>query len=232
MTECINPTEIQEGDWLAYAEGEANPAVQDHVQRCAYCAERAAVYSRLDQWLLAGLYRTSCLAPDTLARWQLHLLPADEELSVAAHVRTCPHCASELEELAAVDDDLRSALLDRLRGVSRWLEATLVTAAPRPVGLRGGPVPQRRYRAGDLDIFVGSQIESVGRRLIGRLRPPANQRAGAVGVEVWLVQGGQALDSRFTDDLGHFVFPAVAPGQYDLGFDWQGQAVLIRGVEV
>jgi len=232
MTECINPTEIQEGDLLAYAEGETSLAVQDHVQHCAHCAERVAVYSRLDRWLLAGLYRTSCPAPDTLAQWQLHLLPADEELQLAAHVRACPHCAHELEELVAVDDDLRSALLDRLRGVSRWLEATLVTAAPRPVGLRGVSAPQRRYRAGDLDVFVGSQMGAGGQRLIGRLRPPADQRAGAVGVEVWLVHKGRALGSRFTDDLGHFVFPAVAPGQYDLGFDWQGQAVLIRGVEV
>jgi hypothetical protein len=232
MTDCINPTEIQEGDLLAYAEGEASPAVQDHVQRCAHCAERAAVYSRLDQWLLAESYRTSCPTPDTLARWQLHLLPADEELSVAAHVRACPHCTHELEELAVVDNDLRSALLDLLPGVSRWLEATLVTAPPRPAGQRGVSAPQQRYRAGDLDVFVGSQMEAGGRRLIGRLRPLADQRVDAVGVEVWLVQGGQALGSRFTDDLGHFVFPTVAPGQYDLGFDWQGQAVLIRGVEV
>ena len=232
MAECINPTEIQEGDLLAYTEGEASSAVQDHVQRCVHCAERAAAYGRLDRWLLAGLYRVSCPAPDILAQWQLHLLPAGEELRVAAHVRACPPCTHELEDLAAVDDDLLSLLLDRLRGVSHWLEATLVTAAPRPVGLRGVPTPQWRYRAGDLEVFVGSQMGSGGRRLIGRLRPPADQRARAVGVEVWLLQGGRALGSRSTDDLGHFVFPAVAPGQYDLGFGWQGQAVLVRGVEV
>ncbi len=232
MAECVNPTEIQEGDVLAYVAGQAGADVQDHVRRCAYCAERAAVYGRLDRWLLAGLYRASCPSPGVLARWQFHLLPAGEELRVAVHVRACPHCARELEELAAADDDLLSVLLERLRGVSRWLEATLVTAAPRPVGLRGVHAPQRRYRAGDLEVFVGPQIGAGGRRLMGRLRPPAHRRAQAAGVEVWLIQEGQVLDSRSTDDRGYFVFPALAPGQYDLGLGWQGQAVLIRRVEV
>lgn len=232
MTECINPTEIQEGDLLAYAEAQADAEGQDHVRRCAHCAERAVVYSHLDQWLQAGLYRAVCPSPDVLARWQLCLLPADEELPVAAHVRICPHCTRELKELAAADDDLLSVLLERLRGVGRWVEATLVTAAPQPVGLRGVPAPQRRYRAGALEVFVGSQMGRGSRRLMGRLWPSADRRAQVAGVEVWLVQGGQILSSCSTDDRGHFVFPTVAPGRYDLGLGWQGGAVLIRGVEV
>ncbi len=232
MAECINPTDIQEEDLLALAEGQADAKVKDHVRRCACCAQRVAAYRRLDRWLRAELHRASCPSSDTLARWQLRLLPADQELQVAAHVRACPHCTRELEELAAVDDDLLSLLLERLRGVSRWLEATLVATAARPAGLRGVSAPQQRYRAGDLEIFVGSQVVAQGRRLRGRLRPPADERTKAEGVEVWLVKEGQALDSRSTDERGYFSFPAVAPGRYDLGFGWQGQAVLVRGVEV
>lgn len=232
MTECINPSEIQEGDLLAYAEGQASAGVQDHVRRCAYCAERAALYERLDRRLRSGLYRTSCPPSDVLARWQLHLLPTDEELQVAAHVRACSHCTRELGELAAVDDDLLSVLLERMRGVSRWMEATLVTTAPRPVGLRGVAAPQRRYQVGDLDIFVGSQMRLEGRRLMGRLRPLTGEEARVTGVEVWLAQEGRVLQSSLTDDRGHFVFSDISPGQYDLGFAWQGEAILIRDVEV
>ena len=232
MTECINPSEIQEGDLLAYAEGQVGAEVQDHVQRCAYCAERTALFERIDQRLRAGLYRTSCPPSDVLTRWQFRLLPVGEELQVAAHVRTCPHCTRELEELAAVDDDLLSVLLEPLRGVSRWLEATLVATAPRPVGLRGVAVPQRRYRAGDLDVFVGSQMRPEGRRLMGRLRSSAEEETQVAGVKVWLAQEGQVLESCHTDDRGHFAFTDIPPGQYDLGFAWQGEAVLIRGVEV
>jgi hypothetical protein len=233
MTECINPTEVREGDLLAYAEGQASAEVQDHVRRCTYCAERAVLYERLDWHLRTGLYRTSCPPSDVLARWQLHLLPTDEELQVAAHVRACPHCAGELRELAAMDDDLLSVLLERLQGVSRWLEATLVATAPRLVGLRGVAAPQRRYQVGDLDIFVGSQMRPEGRRLMGRLRASsAEVETQVAAVKVWLVQEGQVLDSQSTDDRGHFVFSDVSTGRYDLGFAWQGEAVLIRDVAV
>jgi hypothetical protein len=232
MTECINPTEIQEGDLLAYAEGQASAEVQDHVRRCTHCAERAALYERLDLRLRTGLYRTSCPPSDVLARWQIHLLPTDEELQVAAHVRACPHCIRELKELAAVDDDLPSILLERLQGVSRWLEATLVATPHRPLELRGVAVPQRRYQAGDLDIFIGSQMRPEGRRLMGRLRFFTERKTQVTGVEVWLLREGRALESSLTGDRGHFVFTDIPPGQYDLGFAWQGEAILIRDVEV
>jgi len=233
MIACINPTEIQEGDLLDYATGQASAAVQAHVRRCAHCAAQAAALGDLDHWLLAGLYRASCPAPDALARWQFHLLPAAEELAVAAHVRACPHCTRELHELQAVDDGLLATLLERLPGVSRWREATLIAAVPRPAGLRGVLPPQRRYQADGLEIFVGPQQTSDGRRLLrGHLvatRPPDQRVAG---VEVWLAQAGQVLDRQITDEQGYFVFQPIAPGRYDLGFGWQGQAVLVRDVEV
>lgn len=232
MTECINPAEIQEGDLLAYAEGQASAEVQDHVRRCAYCAERTVLYERLDRRLQTGLYRVSCPSSDVLVRWQTHLLPPDEELGVAAHVRACSHCTRELRELAAVDDDLLYVLLERLQGVSRWLEATLVAAAPRPVELRGVAVPQRRYQADDLDIFVGSQMRPEGRRLMGRLRSSAEEETQVAGIKVWLVQEERVLQSSLTGDRGHFVFADIPPGQYNLGFAWQGEAVLVRDVEV
>jgi hypothetical protein len=202
----------------------------------------------MDRLLRAGLYRTSCPPPDVLSRWQFHLLPADEELQVAAHVRGCPHCTRELGELDAVDDDLLSVLLERLQGVSRWLEATLVaTTDPKgfwigleqsaPLGSemvrsRGAPATQQRYITQDLDIFVGSQIGTGGRRLMGRLRPPTDTQTAVESIEVWLVHEGQVLSSHLTDARGYFVFVALSPGRYDLGFGWQEQAVMIRGVEV
>ncbi len=233
MTECINPAEIQDGDLADYAAGQASAAVQAHVRRCAHCAAQAAAYADLDRWLGAGLYRASCPAPDALAQWQFHLLPPAEELAVAAHVRACPHCTRELHELQAVDDGLLATLLDRLPGVSRWREAALIAAVPRPAGLRGALPPQRRYQAEGLEIFVGPQQTSDGRRLLrGHLVPTAEPGAPTAGVTVWLAQAGQVVGRQTTDDQGYFVFQPIAPGCYDLGLGWQDQAVLIRDVEV
>ncbi len=232
MTNCINPAEIREGDLLAFAEGQASIEVRDHIQRCPYCASQARQFGRLDQRLQAGLYRTACPPASALARWQLHLLPTSEELQVAAHVRLCLHCTRELKELAAVDDDLLSALLERLTGVTRWLDATLRTATPVPAGMRGISAPQRRYKTPNLDIFVGSQVGSDGHRLMGRLRPPTGTQTAVEGIEILLVHQGQVLSSQTTDSRGHFYFSKLSPGQYDLGFGWQQQAVMIRDMEV
>jgi hypothetical protein len=47
-----------------------------------------------------------------------------------------------------------------------------------------------------------------------------------------LIQEEQVLQSFLTDAQGHFVFTDIPPGQYHLGFAWQGEAVLVRDVEV
>ncbi|MBU1747087.1 MAG: hypothetical protein KKA73_05320, partial [Chloroflexi bacterium] len=147
--------------------------------------------------------------------------------------RSCPLCTRELASLAVVEDGLLTLLSERLQGTRRWLEATLISAAPRPVELRGVPSPQRRYQAESLEIFVGPQQTSGGRLVLrGHLVPPPDQRAQAAGVAVWLAQEGQVLDSQVTDEQGYFAFQPVSSGCYDLGFGWQEQAVLIRDVEV
>lgn len=232
MSRCIAPAEIQPGDLVAYLEGEADPGVQEHVRRCPHCAQRVAALADLDRQLLVSRYRVSCPSSEQLALWQADLLAAEEQLQVAAHVRDCPHCQRELADLAAVDDDLLDALLERLQGVVRWLEATLVSTAPLPVGLRGLALPQRRYQADDLTIFVGSRTAPRGRQLIGRLYPHSTPRPSVEQIEVWLVRQGEAVSRQHTDELGHFVFSDLAPGRYDLGVGWQGKAVLLRDVEV
>ena len=222
-TQCINPSEIREGDLLAYTEGEADPQVADHIRRCAHCAALATRYAQTDRALRWGLYRATCPSADELGRWQLHILPPDEELRVAAHVRSCPRCQRECMELEAADDRTMSVLLDLLKAATRWLIPTRVAA---PQSVRGGLPPQQRYQTEGLDVFVGPMLVGDQRQLRGRLRPPTP------GVTIWLVRDDQPPRSQTTDDAGYFVFPNVAPGHYDLGFGWQGQAVILRAVEV
>ncbi len=233
MIECIKPDEIEEGDLLAYADGEANAAVQAHVRRCAYCTNQVAIYSNLERRLLIGLYRTNCPDPDTLAHWQLHLLPANEELRVAAHTRICLHCSRELAELNVVDDGLLTSLLAQLPDVMGWIEAKLMVTTPQAAGLRRSfPTNQKRYYIDNLDIFVGAQPIGKERRLVGRLHPTSDSQNQVNNLPVWLAQKGEVLADQTTDKQGRFIFTNVSSGQYDLGFGWQGKAIIIRDVEV
>lgn len=222
-TNCIDPNEIRDGDLMAYAEGEASARVKDHVSRCEHCAALAARYGRIDRALQAGLHRANCPSAGELARWQLLILRQDEELRVAAHVRTCPRCQREAMELEAAGDTKMSILLDRLKDATRWLVARRAVA---PQTVRGGLPPQQRYQVERLDVFVGPMVVGDQRQLRGRLRPAAPD------VTVWLISQDLVPRSCPTDEAGAFVFPDVAPGRYDLGLLWQRQAVLLRDVAV
>ena len=48
----------------------------------------------------ARLYRFSCPTPGQLIAYRQGKLQGDEYLTVAQHVRQCPHCAREIATLA------------------------------------------------------------------------------------------------------------------------------------
>jgi hypothetical protein len=102
---CINPTEINEGDLMAYVEGTADQAVIEHVHRCPACARQAQELATLQATLTARLYRASCPTPDQLIAYQRGELRGNEKLTVAQHLRQCPHCARELAALAHEEEE-------------------------------------------------------------------------------------------------------------------------------
>lgn len=235
MTQCIDPARIKEGDLMAYVDGAAGEAVKEHIRQCTFCANRAETYRRMEHVLSSALYRASCPTPTTLGLYLSKSLPAGERLVIARHLALCPHCAREMRELERPDDDLISVILDKLSGaVTEVVEALLVAPRPRPVGVRGAPPRQRLYRADDLEIIVGTQPSRARRgrsTLLGQIRPPGEEPKSAAGTEVWLVREGELLEAM-VNDLGYFVFKEVSPGEYDIGFGWQGKAVLVREVRV
>ncbi len=65
---CLAPTEIQEGDLLAYVEGEASPAVARHIARCPVCAAEVAGLREMESLFSQAL---SSLPTDQAAREKL-----------------------------------------------------------------------------------------------------------------------------------------------------------------
>jgi hypothetical protein len=47
-TDCIAPHEIKEGDLVAYLEGAASKAVNDHISRCHFCQAEVKELKQLD----------------------------------------------------------------------------------------------------------------------------------------------------------------------------------------
>jgi len=172
----------------------ADPEHQDPFER--------ALHSRL--------YRMACPAPEVLGEWHLGLL--EDADVIAAHVRSCPHCAEEVQQLAAL-----LAIGIREPPV-RKLTATLLPG-PLPgapaFALRGeASLQTATYTAEGYVVVVGiepdlqhPEVRTVLGMVTGHPEPG--------GAQVFLRSEGTERTVA-VDDVGQFVFADVTPGRYDL----------------
>jgi hypothetical protein len=241
MSECVNPAEIEEGDLMAYVDGEADQRVVNHIRRCAFCAEKAEAYGRIQETLRAVLHRTSCPSPETLGDFYLNVLPPGQKLVMAKHLRDCPHCARELEEYSITSpEDISLGVMEHLKEtITSVIEALLIPPRPQPAAVRGRAAHQWFYRADDLNILSGFQPSAGRRGTLSGVIIPRGARSGdlaqrlspLVGTQIGLFKQDEPMRSEPVNELGHFVFEDIPPGEYDLTFDWQGQMILISRIE-
>ncbi len=262
MSDCVNPTELETGALVAYADGQTSRSIQAHLARCPHCAAQVIAYRRTLALLRTALYRRACPAPEQLGLYQLNLLLAAERLVMARHMRECPHCAQELEELARMGD--QPSLLEKLRGAVGTIEAVLLPL-PRPqtVPLRGAAPALQRFRVAldsgeGVDVHIGVQPghDRGTRTVMGRLAPHvealrtplldtaltaqtalSTTALGTTAPPLALGQEvwllrGQEAWAATVEADGTFVFEQVEPGEYAVGLEWQGRTVLARGVKV
>lgn len=235
---CIQPELIAEGDLLAYVEGEASETIRAHVAACPACAQRAARLRQANRTLLGLLYRENCPAPEKLGQYQVGLLEAAERLSLAAHLRECPHCSRELVEMESAleaEDSLVESALRLIGSARRVIEAALVSPGdPATAALRGPndtlqAVPQA-YHAAGLDILIGFQAEAG--RPAGTLTGAVVQAGQVAGKQAWLFGAQPTPIASTVDDLGTFTFEAIRPGTYDLALEAGENAILLRQVSL
>jgi hypothetical protein len=233
---CFAPQEIKEGDLMAFVEERASQQVKEHVARCAFCAAEAAALAQVDRLLQAALYRDACPAPETLLQFQTGLLPAREKRSIERHVQTCPHCTDELARLAALDAP-QHGLWEEMRRTARAVVEAVRVAPPSHLAaaVRGGRFSQQLYRAGQLDIVLGSEALPSPHdqwRLRGRVTHAGLAVADLIGHTVRLVQRDRIVAQQTVDDLGYFSFDRLATGRYNLWLEQPETDVVVHGVEV
>jgi anti-sigma factor RsiW len=232
---CVDPTEIQEGDLMAYVDGVAEEAVVRHVRRCPACAHRVQALAGLGAALTANLYRRTCPKPDQLIAYQQSELEGNEKLVVAQHLRQCPHCARELADLAREE---RASLRKRLRVAIETLEAVLVPPRAQVAAVRDAEATRtapRVYRAGEIEIILSWQAVWA--------QPNQWDLSGQVCVEGWapetiggawveLYRGADLIAIAAVDSGGRFAFAGVEPADYDLCLLWENRDIKIKAVQV
>ena len=217
MTEtCINPTEINEGDLMAYVDGSAHQAVIEHVRRCPACARRAQELAALQAALTARLYRASCPTPDQLIAYRRGELRGNDKLTVAQHVRQCPHCARELAALAHEE-------VERNNPDERHFAVIEVRVAP---GI-GRPTPQV-YQLCDIQVTVTQRLARAnpGRwDLSGQLDLKGRGPESVDVTAVQLYRGDALVSTAAVSPRGQFTFREVEPGSYRLSLVWEGRNI-------
>ena len=208
MTEtCIDPTGIKEGDLMAYVDSTADQAVIEHVHRCPACARQAQELAALQATLIAKLYRASCPTSDQLIAYQRGELRGNEKLTVAQHLRQCPHCTREMAALTHDEgEDVNSC--------ERSQAAIEVRVAPGMVH----PAPQV-YQLCDTEIGVtqhASQTNPGRWDLSGRVQVGGQVPESVDGATVQLCQDGELVATTTVSPRGQFTFRDLEPGRYHL----------------
>ncbi len=228
---CALPPELTDAALLSYLDGEADPGIVQHLDRCPFCRQRAVELGNFEKSLTARLFRATCPPALELGEYHMGLLPAPDAGRIASHVDECPHCTADLAVIAAYiaqPDPLPARdVLGPVKERVQVLIARLVSGgramgalgtpgpawAPALAGVRGADAGPMIYEAGETQIMIelqGDRQPASRVSLFGLIQGP-EEFDGAL-VRVW--QDDQVIATGAVDEVGNFVLMGLEPGQY------------------
>ena len=219
---CISPPEPDVGLLMAFLDGEVDSETALHLIQCNYCRNRVEILARDHNILTSRLYRISCPPTEELGEFHLRMLSAPQTLVVAQHVRECPHCTREINQLEEFLSDLAPASEINLAEQAKVLIARLVSgpASPNTVSepvfaLRGDDKSAFTYEADGIVIVLDIQPGREGKaNIIGQVA--VDDQDFWTGSIVTLKQAEEAKTKSSLDDLGAFRFEQVSFGSIQI----------------
>jgi hypothetical protein len=205
-------------------DGEADRETLLHLQRCAYCREKAEALDRFQKRLKSRVFRANCPSPMELGEYHFRLLPAAQMLLIGQHLRSCPHCAREFAELQTfVSEDMpqpgfagsiRVLIAQLVKGGEMNQKADQPSFPPALEGVRGNGEKPFIYQAENIQIILEVQEDME--------QPDLKMILGLVtgltssGFTLQASQEGQTLATSPIDEIGNFTIHQLTPGIYDL----------------
>jgi len=203
---------------MAFLDGEADPETTLHLQECEHCRDRAKTLEREQKLLTSRLYRASCPSTDELGEFHLRMLPSDQMLIISQHVRECPLCAREVEQLKEFLGDLVPVTEGNLLQQTKRLVAQLVS------GGGTGKLASALRGTGDSPLT----FETEGAVIVLDIQPANEEKVNILGQvaaddqDLWTgskITLNQADGAKTTDslnDLGAFQFEKVSTGSIQI----------------
>ena len=227
---CINPSVVQSGDLIAFAEGEASKVVKKHIAACTFCQQEAAQLHHLDQAMIGHFYRSNCLPTETLAQYAFNLLTGSDQLLAAAHVRKCSLCQQEIVGMRTEEKSLHAMVRRVLKKISDIIE---IDPSPLPrtqVGIvRGQNKESVQYQTEGVHVLIDHQYNTLSpnqSRLIGSVLMPIL----TMPTDAWLFADNYEPISTLIDNRGTFVFTGIQSEEYDIALALEEYTILLRGV--
>jgi hypothetical protein len=184
------------------------------------------------------LYRAFCPESIELGDYALNLLSRGRTVSIRIHLKECPHCRREFEQLQAFLTSVHSDIAFNIMDQICILVARLVKMdggygfTPALQGVRGGENRVLSYETEGKLIVLDIQNDHER----GDLKSVYGLLTGveaAQEFEVQLLRNGELTACSTVDDLGNFTFVPVDLGSYDLVFVGPGVEIHIErlGIE-
>lgn len=232
---CSIPPAVDDLDLLAAMDGEAEPEVLQHLERCPFCARRARRFANTQAALRRKLYRIFCPSSAelvgfyerTIERWRLE--------AIATHVADCPHCSRELSLL----DDRSGTPLDP------WpppLRPRRFLAEPAPVvsercaatalSSLSSLFPRHyAYRSGDVRLFLNVARAGSHGTLWGVLLPGQDLAYTFLRPTLSLWHDNDIVLVIDLEPNGRFEMRDVPAGEYRLSLRYQDYEMVVDHVQ-
>ncbi|HEX2915620.1 MAG TPA: hypothetical protein VH186_32970 [Chloroflexia bacterium] len=242
---CIDPSQVNDADYLAAISTEARPSFLVHLKNCAYCRRELALYRALDGHLHRQFRlhlrpaKTACPEPYQIGNYFEGLLRPDKKTELERHISKCTSCVNLFEEiqnwLSQPDPLLSRKAKAELRKVVATLSGQHYSMLQGAVGLRGvtnsmGISPQI-YRAEEISITLSIQpldLQQQEFRVLGMIQREGYPVEASSGVRVSILNNGLPFISGEVDDLGHFVFSKISQDEViDLEIVFDDRVVLV-----
>lgn len=249
MTQCTNPREVQEEDYIASLENDVRPQFAQHLKHCLYCQSELAVYKSLnakmhqDFGFISPAQRVFCARTEQLGDYILGLLTPIETNKIKQHLNNCSYCSAEFQTiktwLAEPDELLRDTNGEKLSWLRRVI-ATVVgmvdvgsTPAYAVTGLRGdtSDLPTT-YQAEEVSVTLTVQPSDLynknDRMILGLVQRENQGFATMSGLQVQICKAGKVLATETIDEVGNFVFEAVqVPKLFDLEIQLEDKTIIV-----
>ncbi len=73
--------------------------VRNHIDQCELCRYDLMNYKQVNQALIFALYRKECPESMALSAYAANMLPREEQIPIQLHLRVCPLCTAEVDEV-------------------------------------------------------------------------------------------------------------------------------------